>query len=132
VSTRSKAKWAAIPTLFEHLRAAARESKTWCWVRFTHAKEGSLNAQDTRGSTAAVRFEVEPAADRRELRAIRHHRYEKGSTLIASQFPTNLWYKNLAAPTLADAILDRIPHNSHRVELKGESLRKVKRRVPTG
>ncbi len=54
-------------------------------------------------------------------------RYDKTSTLIASQLPTELWYDNLGDPTLADAILDRIIHNAYRLELKGESLRKKKR-----
>jgi DNA replication protein DnaC len=54
-------------------------------------------------------------------------RYDRTSTLIASQLPTELWHDNLADPTLADAILDRIVHNSYRLELKGESLRKKKR-----
>jgi DNA replication protein DnaC len=54
-------------------------------------------------------------------------RYDRTSTLIASQLPTELWHDNLADPTLADAILDRIIHNSYRLDLKGESLRKKKR-----
>lgn len=54
------------------------------------------------------------------------HQYQRASTLIASQFPTNLWYENLNDPTLADAILDRVLHNAYRLELEGESLRKAK------
>jgi DNA replication protein DnaC len=54
-------------------------------------------------------------------------RYDRTSTLIASQLPTEFWHDNLADPTLADAILDRIVHNSYRLELKGESLRKKKK-----
>jgi DNA replication protein DnaC len=38
--------------------------------------------------------------------------------------PTDRWYEIVGNPTLADAILDRIMHNAHRIELKGESLRK--------
>jgi DNA replication protein DnaC len=57
-------------------------------------------------------------------------RYERSSTLIASQFPTDLWYENLADPTLADAILDRVLHNAYRIELKGESWRKTKKNLP--
>lgn len=63
---------------------------------------------------------------RRVLLELLDDRYERGSTLIASQLPVDLWYENLADPTLADAILDRIIHNAYRLNLKGESLRKTK------
>ena len=66
------------------------------------------------------------AEQRRILLELLDDRYERGSTLIASQLPVDLWYDNLADPTLADAILDRVIHNSYRVELNGESLRKTK------
>lgn len=69
---------------------------------------------------------------RRILLELLDDRYERGSTLIASQFPTDLWHENLADPTLADAILDRILHNAYRIELKGESLRKTKRKTLAG
>jgi len=46
------------------------------------------------------------------------------ATLITSQLPVEHWYAYLNDPTLADAILDRIVHGSHRLVLKGESLRK--------
>lgn len=67
---------------------------------------------------------------RRILLELLDDRYERGSTLIASQFPTELWYENLNDPTLADAILDRVLHNAYRIELKGESLRKTKKKLP--
>jgi DNA replication protein DnaC len=51
-------------------------------------------------------------------------RHGKRSTIIASQLPVNKWYDLLEEQTIADAILDRIVHSSHRVELQGESLRK--------
>ena len=43
---------------------------------------------------------------------------------MTSQVPIDRWYEIVGNPTLADAILDRIMHNSHRIELKGERLRK--------
>jgi DNA replication protein DnaC len=67
---------------------------------------------------------------RRILLEILDDRYEKRSTLITSQFPTELWYDQLNDPTLADAILDRILHNSYKMQLKGESLRKNRRKLP--
>lgn len=71
-------------------------------------------------------LDTPPAEQRRILLELLDDRYDRGSTLIASQFPTDLWYDNLGDPTLADAILDRVVHNAYRVELKGESLRKTK------
>ncbi len=52
-------------------------------------------------------------------------RYGVSSTLIVSQFPVKSWYEIINNPTVADAILDRIVHNSHQIELKGESMRKT-------
>jgi DNA replication protein DnaC len=45
------------------------------------------------------------------------------STLITSQLPVKAWHTYLDDPTLADAILDRVVHSSHKIELKGRSLR---------
>lgn len=64
------------------------------------------------------------AEGRRILLEVLDDRYEQGSTIITSQFPTELWHENLGDPTLADAILDRVLHNAYRIELKGESLRR--------
>lgn len=73
-------------------------------------------------------FEQPNADQRRILLELLDDRYERTSTIIVSQFPTELWYDHLAEdPTLADAILDRILHNGYKLELQGESLRKTKR-----
>lgn len=53
-------------------------------------------------------------------------RYEKRSIIITSQLPVAKWYDYINDPTLADAILDRLTANAHRIELKGESLRRKK------
>lgn len=53
-------------------------------------------------------------------------RYGKRSVIITSQLPVNAWYEYLSEPTLADAIMDRLSANAHRIELKGESLRRMK------
>ena len=60
------------------------------------------------------------------LLEIMEDRHGKKSTIISSQIPVNKWYELLEEKTIADAILDRIIHTSHRIELKGESLRKNK------
>ena len=51
-------------------------------------------------------------------------RYNKTSTIVSSQIPVSLWYDIIGEGTIADAILDRIVNSSHRIDLKGESLRK--------
>ena len=52
-------------------------------------------------------------------------RSQASSTVIASQLPIDHWHAALTDPTLADAILDRLVHNAHKIVLKGESMRKA-------
>ncbi|WP_103867558.1 IS21-like element helper ATPase IstB [Aquimarina sp. I32.4] len=59
-----------------------------------------------------------------DLMEIIEDRHSKASTIIASQLPVGSWYEIIGEATIADAILDRLVHTSHRIELKGESLRK--------
>jgi len=66
------------------------------------------------------------AEQRRDLLEIVEDRYDVRSILITSQLPIERWYEVIGDPTLADAILDRIIHNAYRIELKGESMRKLK------
>ncbi|HAH54599.1 MAG TPA: ATP-binding protein [Flavobacterium sp.] len=61
-----------------------------------------------------------------DLMEIIEDRHGKTSTIIASQLPVGSWYDIIGEATIADAILDRLVHTSHRIELKGESLRKKK------
>lgn len=65
---------------------------------------------------------------RRDLLEILDERYDRRSTLVASQLPVDNWHASLADPTLADAILDRLVHNAYRIALHGESLRKQRAR----
>jgi DNA replication protein DnaC len=65
-------------------------------------------------------------ASRRDLLEILDDRYDRKSTLVTSQIPVDRWHEHLADPTLADAILDRLVHNAHRLALSGESMRRVK------
>ena len=71
---------------------------------------------------------VTPLTDegRRDLLEILDDRYDRKSTLVTSQVPVDRWHEYLADPTLADAILDRLVHNAHRLTLSGESMRRVK------
>ncbi len=64
------------------------------------------------------------AAARHDLMEMMDDRYGKTATLVTSQLPTEQWYQSIGDNTLADAILDRLMHNAHRINLKGESMRK--------
>ena len=64
------------------------------------------------------------AEQRRDLLEIVDDRCDRGSLLITSQIPVNRWHEVIGDPTLADAILDRIVHRAHRIDLKGPSLRR--------
>ena len=68
---------------------------------------------------------VSPSApQRQDLLELLDDRHGTRSTLITSQLPVDRWHTYLGDPTVADAILDRIVHNAHKLQLKGESLRK--------
>lgn len=66
------------------------------------------------------------AGQRRDLMEIVEDRYGSGSTIITSQLPVDTWHEVVDEPTFADAILDRLVHNAHRLPLDGPSLRKTK------
>ncbi len=70
-------------------------------------------------------LEVLSAAQRNDLMEIMDDRHGASSTVIISQLPTDQWYAVIGDNTLADAILDRLMHNAHRLPLQGESMRKV-------
>jgi DNA replication protein DnaC len=68
---------------------------------------------------------------RRDLLEILEDRHGLRSTLVTSQLPVESWHAYLDDPTLADAILDRLIHNAHRMNLRGESMRKKKAPLTT-
>ena len=65
------------------------------------------------------------APQRRELLDILEDRHWRRSTVVTSQLPVEHWHKMIGEPTHADAILDRLVHNAYRINLKGESMRKL-------
>jgi DNA replication protein DnaC len=69
------------------------------------------------------------ASQRRDILEIVEERYGRGSTLVTSQIPVPRWFDVVGEPTLADAILDRLVHNAHKIELQGDSLRKTRKKV---
>src|SRR5215472_8566739 len=62
--------------------------------------------------------------ERRDLWEICEDRYQVRSTILTSQLPVARWHEQIGDPTLADGILDRLVHNSHRIEMRGDSMRK--------
>lgn len=69
---------------------------------------------------------LEPLADeaRHDLFEILEERYNRRSTIVTSQLPVDRWHDVIGNPTHADAILDRLLHNAHRINLSGDSLRR--------
>lgn len=64
------------------------------------------------------------------LLQIMEDRHGRAATIITSQLPVSKWYEYLGEPTFADAILDRLIHQAHRIELKGPSMRQSKGITP--
>jgi DNA replication protein DnaC len=63
-------------------------------------------------------------SERRDLWEICEDRYQARSTVLTSQLPVSRWHEQIGDPTIADGILDRLVHNAHRIEMRGESMRK--------
>ena len=73
-------------------------------------------------------------AEREDLLEILEDRHGRESTIVTSQVPVEQWHEVIGSATLADAILGRLVHNAHRIELRGESMRKIsaRRSPPAG
>lgn len=65
-------------------------------------------------------------AARHDILEILEERYGRRSTIVTSQLPVERWHEIIGDPTYADAILDRLVHNAHRIDLAGESLRRTR------
>ena len=65
-------------------------------------------------------------SERRDLLEVIEDRHGSASTIITSQLPVEHWHEVIGDPTIADALLDRLVHNAHKINLKGESMRKRK------
>jgi IstB-like ATP binding protein len=64
--------------------------------------------------------------ERRDFWEICEERYQTRPTILTSQVPVARWHEQLGDATIADGILDRLVHNAHRIELRGESMRKTR------
>ena len=63
-------------------------------------------------------------AERRDFWEICEDRCQTRSMILTSQLPVARWHEQIGDPTVADGILDRVVHNAHRIEMKGDSMRK--------
>lgn len=74
-------------------------------------------------------FGLVPMADegRYDLLEVLEDRYDRRSTIMTSQLPPDAWHERFGEPTVADAVLDRLVHNAHRIALTGSSRRKTKK-----
>jgi DNA replication protein DnaC len=105
-----------VPRLFEAL-AIARGDGRYARLLKTLGRADLLILDDWGLS-------VLTAPERRDLLEILEDRHGRASTIVTSQVPVDAWHEVIADPTLADAILDRLVHNAHRLQLAGESMRK--------
>jgi DNA replication protein DnaC len=62
--------------------------------------------------------------ERREVWEICEDRYQTRSTVLTPQLPASRWHEQISDPTIVDGIVDRLVHNAHRIEMRGESMRK--------
>ena len=65
--------------------------------------------------------------ERRHMLEVLEDRNDARSTIVTSQFPIETWHEVVGSPTLADAVIERILARVHRIELRGESMRRLPR-----
>lgn len=111
-----RALYRRVPRLFEEL-ALAHADGTYTRLLGRLAKIDVLVLDD---------WGLAPLKDqeRRDLLELLEDRHGLRSTVITSQLPVGKWHDHLGDPTIADAVLDRVVHNAHRIALKGPSRRK--------
>jgi DNA replication protein DnaC len=112
------AKYYRAPRLFQDL-AMARGDGSYAALLQKIAKAELLVIDD---------WGIAPLTDseRRDVLEVMEDRHGIRSTLLTSQYPVTTWHDIIGEPTMADAILDRIVHNAHKITLTGESMRKTK------
>src|SRR5450631_885080 len=113
----------------------ARQRLSW-FARYWKAADGSLGRVLLKLARIDVLvlddFAMSPLKDseRRDFLEICDDRYQRRSIILTSQMPVAHWHEQIGDPTVADSILDRLVHNSYRIELSGESMRKKRGRKP--
>jgi len=116
-----KACYVRVPTLLEDIKISRADGTYTSLLR--KYSRFQLLVLDDFGITQMS------ADDATNLFEIIEDRTEINSTIITSQLPVSQWYDYLNNDTVADAILDRIVHSSHRLELEGESMRKLRSKI---
>lgn len=106
-----------VPRLFEALTLARGDGRHARLLK-TLARTDLLILDDWGLSTLSQ-------SQRIDLLEILEDRNGRGATLVTSQVPVEQWHEIIGEPTLADAILDRLVHNAHRLNLTGDSMRKI-------
>ena len=106
--------------------------KLYAMLRMSKADESyirQINRLEKQDLLIIDDFGMQPLDEmtRMMLLEIIEDRHQKSSTIIASQLPVDKWHEVIGESTVADAILDRLVHTSHRIELSGESMRKKKK-----
>lgn len=122
---------------------AIRHGYTVLYKRFTQLLE-ELDLAEASGELAKVRARIAKvnllalddlgispmtAKSRLHLLDVIEQRAGNGSLIITAQLPISGWYDYIGEPTIADAILDRVIHRAHKIELRGESMRKLRESV---
>ena len=107
-----------IPKLFQEL-AIARADGSYPKIMKKLAKAKVLVLDD-------LGYAPMTAPERRDLLEVIEDRHALCSTIVATQLPIESWHDNIRDPTIADAILDRLIHNAYKINLKGESMRKLR------
>ena len=107
-----------VPRLFAEM-AQAKADGSYARKLYTLARCDLLVLDD---------WGIAPFTDeqRRDMLEILDDRYGRRSTLVAAQVPVEKWHEVIADPTLGDAILDRLLHNAYKIQMKGESMRKLR------
>lgn len=105
-----------LPRLFETLRIAHGDG-SYARLLTSMAKTDLLILDDWGLQKPATQ-------ERNDLLEVLEDRYGKRATLVTSQLPVKNWHAYLGEPTVADAILDRLVHNAHKIQLTGDSMRR--------
>ena len=111
--------------LYHRWPASAR---SWRSPAATGARSRSIKSLGRADLLILDDFGLEPldAGARHDLLEILEERYGRRSTIVTSQLPLSAWHDVIGDPTYADAIMDRLVDNAHRIELTGESLRRAR------
>ncbi len=105
-----------LPRLFEGVRIAHGDG-SYARLLSSLAKTDLLILDDWGLKQPAIQ-------ERHDLLEVLEDRYGNRATLVTSQLPVKNWHAYLGEPTVADAILDRLVHNAHKIQLSGDSMRK--------